>query len=431
MKQFDCIIIGGGISGLTAGFRLSQQGKEILILEKERVGGLIRSNPLGDSILECGATTIAGKPDLLRLISELELGSEIIYPNRSLRNVIWKNGAHYNVPKNPFELLFWNLLSLKSRLRILRALFSSRGMPTLHGGETLFDIVSRWLGEDVAEFVVAPLIAGIWGGTVHKLIAEDILPALLTELQNGSGLIRAVRKLRPPTSQRFFAIRGGNEVLCQALLKQLSGKLAFEEAKEISYVDSMWRVKTSAGEFQSKSVLICTASRSVAKLFTALNPSLSEAIYNLNAASLEVFHFELPKKVLKGSFGILAVPPGPNSAVGILVNDNIFDVPQHKNIATVTFGGIANPISKDLPPEVNAASEAFLGVAPKKILSHISWPDAIPQYDKNARVLREAVRKTQQRYPSLFFCSAWEGGVGVPDRVAAAEKISKLILAQL
>ena len=44
--MYDCIIIGGGPAGLTAGIYLARANKKILILEKESIGGQIASSPL-------------------------------------------------------------------------------------------------------------------------------------------------------------------------------------------------------------------------------------------------------------------------------------------------------------------------------------------------------------------------------------------------
>lgn len=45
-SMYDCIIIGGGPAGLTAGIYLARANKKILILEKENIGGQISSSPL-------------------------------------------------------------------------------------------------------------------------------------------------------------------------------------------------------------------------------------------------------------------------------------------------------------------------------------------------------------------------------------------------
>ena len=44
-KTFDSIIIGGGVSGLTAAIYLLRNKKSVLIIEKETIGGQISNSP--------------------------------------------------------------------------------------------------------------------------------------------------------------------------------------------------------------------------------------------------------------------------------------------------------------------------------------------------------------------------------------------------
>ncbi|MEM7658952.1 MAG: NAD(P)/FAD-dependent oxidoreductase [Bacteroidota bacterium] len=70
-------IIGGGLAGLTAAYRLHQAGQPFFILEaRDRLGGRILTEHLPDGAsIELGATWLGGKhQSLTRLLSELEVG---------------------------------------------------------------------------------------------------------------------------------------------------------------------------------------------------------------------------------------------------------------------------------------------------------------------------------------------------------------------
>ena len=57
------LVIGAGMAGLTAARRLSEAGRQVLVLEaRDRVGGRIRTLREGDQILELGAEFIHGHP---------------------------------------------------------------------------------------------------------------------------------------------------------------------------------------------------------------------------------------------------------------------------------------------------------------------------------------------------------------------------------
>jgi|TARA_B110000093_G_C12932163_1_gene394069 monoamine oxidase len=71
----DVIVVGGGLSGLTAAFLLKKEGENVKVLEAgSELGGRIKTinTPLGTA-LEMGATWVFQDPNLKRLLSELEL----------------------------------------------------------------------------------------------------------------------------------------------------------------------------------------------------------------------------------------------------------------------------------------------------------------------------------------------------------------------
>ena len=59
MDTYDCIVIGGGASGLVSAARLARSGRRILVLEAaDRLGGCIHTwRPRADFWLELGAHT--------------------------------------------------------------------------------------------------------------------------------------------------------------------------------------------------------------------------------------------------------------------------------------------------------------------------------------------------------------------------------------
>jgi len=56
MQELDYIITGAGMAGLHTAYRLVQQGKKILVLEKENyVGGRMSSHEIGGHFIDSGA----------------------------------------------------------------------------------------------------------------------------------------------------------------------------------------------------------------------------------------------------------------------------------------------------------------------------------------------------------------------------------------
>ena len=78
--NYDIIIVGGGISGLFIGYKLSELNQKILILESSSIlGGRIKTEYKNDDVyFESGAARFHKKHSkLLSLINELDLQDNI------------------------------------------------------------------------------------------------------------------------------------------------------------------------------------------------------------------------------------------------------------------------------------------------------------------------------------------------------------------
>ncbi len=89
------IVVGGGISGLAAAYRLLElsrekaPGAEILLLDSSRrLGGVIASERVGDFLVEAGPDSfITEKPWALRLCERLGITSRLISTNPTQQNL--------------------------------------------------------------------------------------------------------------------------------------------------------------------------------------------------------------------------------------------------------------------------------------------------------------------------------------------------------
>ena len=96
------VVVGGGISGLSAAYDLTRAGADCTILEKQpRVGGVIETRVAEGCTLECGPDSfLSAKPAALALIKELGLEGDVIGSNDHQRTTyIWKHGALVALPE--------------------------------------------------------------------------------------------------------------------------------------------------------------------------------------------------------------------------------------------------------------------------------------------------------------------------------------------
>ena len=89
----DIIIIGAGLTGLTAGYYLRKAGKKVLLIEQhDRPGGVIRTITEDGFTFEAGPNTgVISSAELVQLFHDLKLQFEV--PGKGSRaRWIWKKG---------------------------------------------------------------------------------------------------------------------------------------------------------------------------------------------------------------------------------------------------------------------------------------------------------------------------------------------------
>src|SRR5882724_3231343 len=95
------VIVGGGISGLSAAYYLAKAGLSSTLIEKRpRLGGVIQTERIDGCVVEGGPDSfLSAKPWAMDLIRDLGLEGEVIGSNDHLRKTfIRKNGRMIPLP---------------------------------------------------------------------------------------------------------------------------------------------------------------------------------------------------------------------------------------------------------------------------------------------------------------------------------------------
>lgn len=191
--RFDAVVVGGGIAGLTAAWRLRH--RRILLLEaSDRVGGRMRSEPYGDGDywLNYGAHLMPAPGTLVdALIVELGLESVPVWGSMMGLAVNGRRLTSGPVESYPFRLPIpareraaFALQGLRIRRAVRQYTLAARPRP----GESPADVRSRVLAhEDDRTFAdllgpMPPPVEQIFSCAAHRATAE------LDELSAGCGI---------------------------------------------------------------------------------------------------------------------------------------------------------------------------------------------------------------------------------------------------
>ncbi|HVY54417.1 MAG TPA: protoporphyrinogen oxidase, partial [Thermodesulfobacteriota bacterium] len=177
------IVIGGGITGLSAAHRLyelnaeRELGLDILLLERaDRVGGVISTIKRdGFTIDEGPDSFITSKPWGLNLARRLGLEGELIETNPDKRRTyILHKGKLIPLPEGFFMLaptmiipfLKTPLFSWRGKFRMMLDLAIPKKTPA---DESLASFVRRRLGSEALDRAAQPMISGVYTADPEKL----------------------------------------------------------------------------------------------------------------------------------------------------------------------------------------------------------------------------------------------------------------------
>src|SRR3954471_12397807 len=253
-------IIGGGISGLTAAYRLEQKRAQGMPLEyvlfesSPRFGGVIATERIDDCIVEAGPDSfLSEKARAADLCRELGLGDQLIGSNDAERRtyillngrlVPLPDGLMFMVPTDFPATFLSPLFSWRTKLQFLREWFY-RPTPDLPES-TAAEFVERHYGREMVERVADPLLSGVYGGSADELSATSVLArfaeieakqgslgramvaarklqSLSTE-QSSAGQPRAAVPARSATTRSLFtSLKNGMQGIIDALAAQIPG----------------------------------------------------------------------------------------------------------------------------------------------------------------------------------------------------------------
>ncbi|MDP6882957.1 MAG: protoporphyrinogen oxidase, partial [Rhodospirillales bacterium] len=299
----DVVVIGGGISGLATAHDLKQRGHRVVVLERQALpGGNAISERRSGFLMEHGPSTMSAHVPVANEISrDLGLDHERCDLGDGIRRrYLVSRGMLAAIPMGPFGLLSANYLSPLAKMRMLADFFLPHGSDG--DDETVMDFCSRRFGQEFAERVIDPLVAGIYGGRASELSVSAIFPKLVAlEKEYGSvslGIMHRRREGGKMPGSRLFSWRDG--------IATLPGRLARRLGKTIRTGVTVRRILPShdgfdidvgnKGRLQAKAVVIATQAHVTAQLISKIDPEGAGAAERIQAPPLAVVFLGFPRR---------------------------------------------------------------------------------------------------------------------------------------
>ena len=447
------IIVGGGISGLSLGFFLSQRSDDlnITVLEYEnRPGGKIWTDRINGYLCERGPNGF-----LDNKIKTLELCQAIgLEPLRSNENAkkrfIYERGKLRKIPLSPLSFLRSDILSLSGKLRLLLEFNAPVGPPD----ESVYDFIIRRLGKEAYEKLIDPMCSGIYAGDPRKMSIACCFPRIKElEQEYGSllrGLMKLKRRRRGPGEEVSVAPGGtltsfteGIQILTDTLSMKLGERIKLGvKVSGISRNNNQYTVHSSAGDIECDVVVIATPAYSAAEILKEYDRDLSDNISRINYPHVAVVCLGFRRGDVShplDGFGFLVPHKEGKKILGTLWDSSIFNnraAEGHVLLRTMA-GGALHPEIADyddnrLLDMVLGELKSILGLKSDPEMVRIyRWDRAIPQYGLGHRKILRTVDEAMKRHPGLYITGNAYRGIGINDCVENSFLLAQRILNEI
>lgn len=448
-------VLGGGISGLVAAYRLrgllGAKARIVVVDPDDRLGGKLRTVDLLGGPVDVGAEAfVARRPEIPALLAELGLSDELVRPSTTARPLIRSAGTLHPLPVGTLMGIPATSESVRSLVddETCRRIDAERTIAlrwTVGGDGSVGDLVSERFGPQVTARSVDPLLGGVYSGLSETTSIRAALPTLAAALDAGAtSLGAAVERARPTAAPGpvFGGLRRGYGVLLDELRRASGAEIVRASAAVRPASGGRWDVD-AVGTVDG--VVLATPAPVASALLEPVAREAARLIGTIDVASSAVVVLGFGAVELPDNSGVL-VATDDTAADGHRLRAKAFTLSTRKwphlaeregHLVRVSFGRFGDAAVVDLPDEdLVAAARADLatvfGVSEAPSLHHVQrWHGGLPQYRPGHTALSAAVLDAVAAVPRLDVAGAYVNGVGVPACVAAATAAATRLAADL
>ncbi|MEM7117475.1 MAG: protoporphyrinogen oxidase [Chloroflexota bacterium] len=463
MASKRVVVVGGGIAGLTAVYRLQKlrPDVEITLLEaSDRLGGKLLTEHVDGFVVEGAPDSfLSRKPRGIALVEELGLADKIQGRRpENKRTYVQRHGELHDLPEGLTGLIPTNLDALTNSTLLSTAgvarVAEETAVPVRVGSddETVANFVTRRLGQEAFENLIEPLMGGIYGGRADLLSLQATFPQLRQLEQRHGSLLGGLTARNGAASAAkyppFVSLQGGMETLVSALQDEIAGQ-------QVCLGAGVRRIVGENGRFQVEhsldrhdqvmpdeydALIVATPAHVASKLVRGVEEELSCSLEKIPHSSSVVVSLGFDASNLPNLHGYGYVIPKAEGKEVLACTWSSQKwaerAPDGKMLLRVFIGRFGKDATGYDDEKLLAMAQAelreTLGITAVPTLTRIHrWPQAMPQYTLGHLERVAAIENCVAQYDNLALAGAYFRGVGIPDCIQsgelAAEKIAKSV----
>lgn len=484
MKQF--IIIGGGIAGLGAAYKIRRAGDSgvdvsfTLVEKDDRLGGKLSTRYVEDPdtggrfIVDGGSDSfLTDKPALHRVARLLGVfDEESPTADENKRTYIVKRGRLVEMPDGimmfaPTKILPMATTSLyswpaKFRMALDLVIPRKRLAPGERNDETLESFVVRRMGRECLDRLAEPLVGGVNGSDPALMSLGSTYPSLLAMEQEHGSLIRgflaqrkkveAMKAKYPPKPgakpRTFFSsFYQGMQWVCERMADAagrdhiMTGRAATAVARN---PQGSWSVTLDDGQTLSgDAVIFATEVWAAEELMRRIDTDIADLLGTIpssSSATVPIAYDAADCPFDQKWHGILSPRIEKRLVTGISLVSSKWPgkTPEGRVMLRAFVGGPHGQDTLEMSDDeivkiVRREMEELLGVrkgAEPLFAQVFRWDKGMPQYTLGHLDRADAIEARVADMPGLGLAGGVLRGVGVPNCLESGEKEVSRILAQ-
>lgn len=454
--EYDVVIIGGGISGLASLHYLRTRKPKFavhLFEADSRLGGTIGTDHVDGYSFDWGPNGFLDRePKTLEMCDELGLQNELERADESVtKRFILRKGKLRSVPMSPPKFMLSGIISPLGKLRIMMEPFAaSRDGDS---DESVYDFARRRIGAEAADYLVQPMVSGVYGGIAEKLSLKSCFPVMREMEDEYGSLLKAMiakakkakgegKKSGGPSGPGGWltSFYGGLYKIIEAFKEKYGADISTGKAATfVEKIDDGYRLEIVDGStVTGRHIVFATPSYSAAKIVRPLSGKLAAALDEIPYAPISVACFGYKAGDVEhdvDGFGFLVPKVENRRILGSIWTSSIF-----KNRApsdTVQFrtmiGGDGDHASMKLLDDelveiTRRELDSILGLKGNpEVVKLYRWEKGIPQFRIGHSEVMRRIEAELKRLGNLHIAGNAYYGIGLNDCVKQAHRVAMAI----
>ncbi|SDJ88323.1 protoporphyrinogen oxidase [Sediminibacillus albus] len=458
------VIIGGGITGLTAAYYLQKQIDEQqlpyqvrLVEASDRLGGKIKSVKKDGYTFERGPDSfLIRKPSAAKLAKEVGLEDQLIKNGTGQSYILvgdklhkMPSGSFMGIPTQVRPFLFSSVFSTKGKLTAGLDLIKPKGKQASDQSLGLF--FRRRFGDELVENLVEPLLSGIYAGDIDNLSLMATFPNFYELEQEHRSLVKGLRKTVPKKKKTkdkkpsmFYSLENGLESLVDAVERRLKNGTLIKgvSVDHIERKNESYHLLLGSGEVLKADTIVMAAPHFAAQRMLS-QYDFMDPFKEMSATSVANVTLAFDASAIKKDFNGTGFVVSRNSDYRITACTWTHkkwpkSTPDGKVLLRCYVGRPGDEQVVDLPDEtvvdiVMKDLKKIMDITEAPEFTVVSrWKNAMPQYSVGHKDRLNQVRDhMRETLPGVFLAGSSYEGIGIPDCIDQGEEAVDKVLAFL